>query len=105
MSPSRSPSPSRAPLPLRAVPFGMRVAMTQSVLLADVGRWMPLGAITILAVYCLSAIDVRAPQYGIGELVGVIATVVIHRWRRNAVVGLVGGTAAYLLMVNWLLPV
>jgi branched-subunit amino acid transport protein AzlD len=90
---------------LRAVSFGMRNAMTESALLADVGRWMPLGAITILAVYCLSAIDVRTPPYGIGELVGVIVTVVIHRWRRNAVLSIVGGTAAYLLMVNWLLPV
>lgn len=34
---------------LRAVPFAMKGALRGSALLADVGRWMPLGAISILA--------------------------------------------------------
>jgi hypothetical protein len=45
---------------LRAVPFGVRATLRDSALLADVGRWLPLGGITILAVYCLATIDLTA---------------------------------------------
>ena len=49
--------------------------MKESALLADVGRRMPLGAITILASYCLAAIDTTQPPHGIPELTGVAVTV------------------------------
>lgn len=89
---------------LRAAPFGMKHATKGSALLADIGRWMPLGAIIILAVYCLTTIDVTAPPYGVSELVGVAVTLAVHLWRRSAVVSIVTGTAACLAMTNWVLP-
>jgi len=89
---------------LRALPFGMENAMKESALLADIGRWMPLGVITILAIYCLAAIDTTEPPYGIPELTAVTGTVAIHWWRRNAVLSIVTGTAACLVMTNWILP-
>jgi branched-subunit amino acid transport protein AzlD len=73
----------------------------QSALLADVGRWMPLGAITILAIYCLSAINITAPPYGLPELTGVTITAAMHCWRHNAVLSIITGTAACLVMTNW----
>jgi len=89
---------------LRAVPFGMKRALKDSALLADVGRWMPLGAITILAVYCLSRIDVTTAPYGMPELIGVAVTVAVHLWRRNAVLSILAGTTVYLVMTNCLVP-
>jgi branched-subunit amino acid transport protein AzlD len=89
---------------LRAVPFAMKNAMKESALLADVGRWMPLGAITILAVYCLATIDTTQPPHGIPQITGVAVTVATHRWRRNAVLSILTGTAACLVMTNWILP-
>ena len=88
---------------LRALPFGMKNAM-KSALFADIGRWMPLGAITILAAYCLTTINVTTPTHGIPEVTGVAATIAIHWWRRNAVLSIVTGTAACLVMTNWVLP-
>lgn len=88
---------------LRALPFGIKNAMTESALLADIGRWMPLGAITILAAYCLTTINVTTPTHGIPEVTGVAATIAIHWWRRNAVLSIVTGTAACLVMTNWVL--
>jgi branched-subunit amino acid transport protein AzlD len=87
---------------LRAIPFGLKNAMKESELLADVGRWMPLGAITILATYCLTTIDVTSPTHGVPELVGVAATVAVHLWRHNLVLSLVIGTAACLALSHWL---
>ena len=63
-----------------------------------------MGAITILAIYCLSAIDITTPPDGLSELTGVIAIVAIHWWRRNAVLSIVTRTGACLVMANWILP-
>ena len=89
---------------LRAVPFAMKNAVKDSALLADIGRWMPLGAISILAIYCLAAIDTSQLPRAIPEITGVAATVVVHWWRRNAVLSILAGTAACLAMANWILP-
>lgn len=85
---------------LRAVPFAMKGALADSALIANLGRWMPLGAVTILAVYCLSAIDVTAPGHGAGPAIGTVVTIAVHAWRHNAVLSIVAGTAACLLITN-----
>lgn len=88
---------------LRAVPFGMKGALRDSALLADIGRWMPLGAITILAVYCLTAIDLAAPARGVPELTGAAVTLTAHAWLRNAALSILAGTAACLVLANGVL--
>ncbi len=89
---------------LRAIPFALKNALAGTALLADVGRWMPLGAVTVLAVYCLARIPVTAPPFGVPELVGVAVTIGMHRWRRNAVLSIVAGTAACLILTNGVVP-
>ena len=43
------------------------------------------GAIAILACYCLTRIDYLSANHGLPEIVGVVITVGVHLWRRNAV--------------------
>ncbi|MFV8310517.1 branched-chain amino acid transporter permease [Mycobacteroides chelonae] len=85
---------------LRALPFAARNAIKNSELAADLGRWIPLGATAILAVYCLSTINLTGPSHGAGPIVGVVTTVGIHLWRRNAVLSIVVGTLACLIITN-----
>ncbi len=85
---------------LRALPFFLKGAMAGSALLADLGRWMPLGAVAILALYCLAAIDLTHTPHGLPELTGVAATVGVHWWRRNAVLSIVAGTTVCLLLTH-----
>ena len=89
---------------LRAAPFALKNAVAGSALLADIGRWMPLGAITVLAVYCLAQIDLTAPTRGLPELAGVAVTVAVHGWRRNVVFSILAGTAACMILSNGVLP-
>lgn len=85
---------------LRAVPFVMKSALRDSALVADLGRWMPLGAVAVLAVYCLSSIDTSAPDRGVGPILGTMVTIGVHAWRRNAVFSILAGTATCLVIVN-----
>jgi branched-subunit amino acid transport protein AzlD len=85
---------------LRATPFVVRSAVRDSALLHDLGRWMPLGAVAILAVYCLASIDVTSPTHDLSRVAGVLVTVAVHLWRRNAVLSIVAGTTVCLLLAN-----
>ncbi|MDQ4502626.1 AzlD domain-containing protein [Sinomonas sp. ASV322] len=85
---------------LRAIPFGMKALVRESALLHDLGRWMPLGAVTILAVYGLATIDFAGGQHGVPEGAGVMVTIAFHVWRRNAVLSIAAGTAVCLVLAN-----
>ena len=88
---------------LRALPFAVKNLVAGSALLADVNRWMPLGAITVLAVYCLAQIDLTAPDRGVPELAGVAVTVAVHLWRRNVVLSILAGTLTCVALANGVL--
>lgn len=85
---------------LRAIPFALKESLSGSALVGDLGRWMPLGAVAILAVYCLSTIDPALPRESLGTIAGTVVTVGVHAWRRNAVLSIVAGTATCLLVLN-----
>ncbi len=63
-----------------------RTTLQESALLADVGRWMPLGAIAILAFYCLTKINLTPPDHGVADLAGVATTVAVHSATGRSVV-------------------
>jgi branched-subunit amino acid transport protein AzlD len=90
---------------LRAIPFAVKNALRESALIADVDRWMPLGVMTILAVYALGSIDVVNWPNGIPEFAGVVVTVALHTWRHNAALSILGGTLVCIALANMLPPV
>lgn len=85
---------------LRALPFLVKGALADSPLLDDIGRWMPIGAVMILALYCVSRIDFGTSAHGLPELAGIAATVGVHAWRRNAVLSILAGTAVCVLVMH-----
>ena len=89
---------------LRALPFAMRTALKQSAVLADIGRSMPLGALIILAASRLAAINLTTSPAGVSQMAGVAVTALVHRWRHNALLSIVAGTAVCLVIANGLLP-
>jgi len=54
--------------------------------------------------YRLSTVDVTGPSHGLRALTGVTVTVAVHSWRGNGVLSIVIGTAACIVMANWVLP-
>jgi branched-subunit amino acid transport protein AzlD len=85
---------------LRATPFVVKNSIDESPLISEVGRWMPLGAIAILACYCLTRIDYLGANHGGPQLAGVAVTVAVHLGRRNAVLSILTGTIACIALTN-----
>ncbi|MDD9208032.1 AzlD domain-containing protein [Georgenia sp. 10Sc9-8] len=83
---------------LRLAPFLALRRVRSSPLVGYLGVTMPLGVMAILVVYTLSSVDVTAAPYGLPELAGVVVTALLHVWRSNALLSIVGGTGTYLAL-------
>ncbi len=64
------------------------------------GRVLPPAVIGLLLVLCLKDIDIFGSSHGIPEIVSVALIVVLHRWRRNTLLSVGGGTAFYMLLLR-----
>ena len=63
------------------------------------GRVLPSATFALLLVYCLRNTDVSA-HFALPEALGIAVTFGLHLWRRNMLLSIAGGTAAYMLLVQ-----
>jgi branched-subunit amino acid transport protein AzlD len=82
---------------LRAAPFAVMTELRSSRLVAHLGRHLPAGVMLILVVYLLRDLPVGQPVAVLREIVPVLVTAGVHLWRRNALLSIAVGTAAYAL--------
>ncbi len=64
------------------------------------GRILPYAIMGMLVVYCLKGISVTAAPYGLPECIACVAVVLLHLWKRNTLISIVGGTVCYMLLVQ-----
>jgi branched-subunit amino acid transport protein AzlD len=60
---------------------------------------LPAAIIGMLVVYCLKDVDLAA-AHGIPELIAAAAVVGLQCWKRNSLVSILGGTAAYMILAQ-----
>ena len=63
------------------------------------GKALPSAIFAMLVVYCLRNTDVTA-HFALPELVAVMATVLIHLWKRQMLLSIAGGTTVHMLLVQ-----
>lgn len=86
----------------RAAPFWLLRGQAERAWLRYLGRYLPAAVLTVLVFYCLRGVAPVAPRYGLPEAAGVLATVALHRWRRQALLSIGGGTAVHVALLHWL---
>ena len=65
------------------------------------GRALPGAIFGMLVVYCLKNVDVLSGAHGLPEAVAILATVALHRWKGNMLLSIAGGTACYMLLIQF----
>jgi len=70
-------------------------------LLTYLGRALPPAVFGMLVVYCLRGVSPVAFPYGIPELVGVLAVLILHLLLRKMLISIAGGTLVYVILVNF----
>ncbi|MDD6024259.1 MAG: branched-chain amino acid transporter permease [Oscillospiraceae bacterium] len=84
-------------LPFLAFPGGRK----RPRIITYLGTVLPYGVMAMLVVYCLKNVSILASPHGIPELLGVAAVVVLHLWKKNTLLSIFGGTAFYMVLVQF----
>lgn len=64
------------------------------------GKALPGAALGLLVVYCFKDVNVLTGSHGLPELISLAVIAVLHVWKRNMLLSIASGTAAYMLLVN-----
>ena len=66
------------------------------------GAVLPAAIMGMLVVYCLRNTEILTGQHGIPELISSLIVIFLYKWRRNTLLGILSGTAAYKLLIRFL---
>ena len=84
---------------LRFLPFVMFSKGTPKTIVY-LGNLLPNAIMAMLVVYCLKNVSFTASSHGIPEALAVFLVAVLHKWKHNMLLSILGGTAAYMLLVQ-----
>ena len=65
------------------------------------GKYLPSAVFAMLVVYCLRNVDILQGSRGIPEAIAIGVTVALHLWKRQMLLSIAGGTAAYMLLLHF----
>lgn len=85
---------------LRAAPFGLLAPLRASRVVGYLGAHLPLGVLVILVGYSLRQVPFTVPPYGAPTLLALTATLLLHRWRRNVILSIFGGTVVSAVLAS-----
>lgn len=64
------------------------------------GRFLPPAVIAMLIVYCYRGLDFAQPAGWAPGLIAGAAVVILHVWKKNNMLSIVGGTILYMVLVQ-----
>ena len=87
---------------LRAAPFWIFARNARQVppVVAYLGRVLPNATMVMLVVYCLRSVSIVVPASVIPTIVGVAIVVILQFWKKNSILSVFLGTAAYMLCLR-----
>jgi len=65
------------------------------------GKVLPLAIMGMLIIYCLKGSSFTVYPYALPELISVAVVVLLHLWKRNNLISICGGTAVYMILVQF----
>ena len=64
------------------------------------GLVLPYAIMAMLVVYCLKNVSFVKYTDWLPELISVLGVVVLHVWKRNTLLSIIGGTVCYMLLIR-----
>ena len=66
------------------------------------GSVLPYSVIAMLVVYCLKGVSFADCSNWLPSVISVAAVVILHIWKRNTLLSIIGGTACYMLLIRFM---
>lgn len=64
------------------------------------GRVLPFAIMGMLVVYCLRGTGFSALSEWLPQLISCALVVILHLWKKNTLVSIIGGTVCYMVLVQ-----
>lgn len=84
---------------IRFAPFVIFRKRTPQTILY-LGEVLPYAIMGMLVVYCLKNVTPLTGTHGLPELVGVVLTATLHKWKHNTLLSILAGTICYMLLIQ-----
>ena len=84
---------------LRALPF-LVFKKTAPAYIMYLGQVLPAAIIGMLVIYCLKGTKLLSAPFGAPELIAGLLVAGLHVWKRNILLSILAGTAAYMLLTQ-----
>lgn len=65
------------------------------------GKVLPAAVFGMLVIYCLKDVSILTGSHGLPEVIAILVVVVLHYWKRQMLLSIVGGTVCYMLLVQF----
>ena len=98
---------------IRLLPFVALGRMAQAAWLHYLGKYLPAMIMLLLVVYSLKSLQLldsnqltllNTSPNGLPLIIAATATVLLHLWRANALLSIIGGTGFYMLLIQVVWP-
>ncbi|HHX60284.1 MAG TPA: branched-chain amino acid transporter AzlD [Epulopiscium sp.] len=67
------------------------------------GKVLPYSAIGMLVIYCLKDVSFKDTPFGLPETISILAIALLHKWKKNTLISIGGGTVLYMIIVQGIL--
>ena len=84
---------------IRFLPFLLFRKKTPDAVLY-LGQVLPYSIMAMLIVYCLKGVSFTEGTHGIPEAAAVAVVVLLHKWKHNTLLSILGGTVLYMVLVQ-----
>lgn len=84
---------------IRFIPFAVFKKKTPKIILY-LSEVLPFAVMGMLIVYCLRNIEFVTGSHGIPELIAIVITAGLYKWRHNTLLAIIAGTVSYMLLVQ-----
>ena len=66
------------------------------------GKVLPSAIFGMLVIYCLKDVSVVTGSHGIPELIAIVFTIALHKWKRQMLLSIAGGTLCYMILIRFI---
>lgn len=84
---------------LRFAPFLIFRQKTPKIVLY-LGQVLPEAIMAMLVVYCLKNVSFVSGSRGIPEAIALALVILLHKWKHNTLLSILGGTIGYMMLVQ-----
>ena len=85
---------------LRFLPFAIFRGREVPPFVAYLGKVLPFSIMGMLVVYCLRNVTFGDLSNWLPALISVALVVILHLWKRNTLLSIIGGTLCHMLLVQ-----